>query len=94
MPSGHATVAFAVSSVLAERIDNLYASIGLYSIASVTAISRLYHNRHWLSDVAVAATIGTATGLFVVRQDIRDPDMSSPLKIMVSPTRLLFEYAF
>ncbi len=67
MPSGHATIAFAVSSVLAERIDNIYASIALYGLAGATAISRMYHNRHWLSDVFVAGVIGTATGLYVTR---------------------------
>ena len=34
LPSGHSTVAFAISTVLSKRIHNTYASIGLYSLAT------------------------------------------------------------
>jgi hypothetical protein len=96
MPSGHSTVAFAISSVLAQRIHNTYASIGLYGLATTTAISRLYHNRHWLSDVFVGAVIGTATGIFVTTRDETEPSggHTSPLRIMPSPTGLHLEYRF
>ncbi len=66
-PSGHSTVAFAVSSVLAERIGNPGATIGLYSLAGLTALSRIYNDEHWLSDVTAAAIIGTVSGLAVCR---------------------------
>lgn len=64
-PSGHATVAFALSSVLSERLDNTWASVGLYSLASLTGLSRVYHNEHWFSDVLLGAVVGTASGLAV-----------------------------
>lgn len=64
-PSGHTTVAFALSSVLSERLDNTWASVGLYSLASLTGLSRVYHNEHWFSDVLLGAVIGTASGLAV-----------------------------
>lgn len=64
-PSGHTTVAFAVSSVLSERIDNTWASVGLYSLASLTGLSRVYHHEHWFSDVLLGAAVGTAAGLAV-----------------------------
>lgn len=66
LPSGHSMVAFSVSSVLAARIKNVYATIGLYSLASLTAFSRVYQDDHWLSDTFLGAAIGTATGLAVV----------------------------
>ncbi len=65
LPSGHSTVAFAVSSVLARRLDNLAASVGLYSLATITAASRIYEDEHWLSDTVLGAIIGTVTGLAV-----------------------------
>jgi membrane-associated phospholipid phosphatase len=40
-PSGHTTVAFAISSVLANRIKNTYDSIGLYTLAGITGLSRI-----------------------------------------------------
>lgn len=68
-PSGHTTVAFAVSTVLAERIDNIWARIGLYGLASLTAFARVYNNQHWMSDVVVGGAAGLAAGLVVVSRE-------------------------
>lgn len=62
LPSGHATLAFALSSVLSNRIDNTMASVGLYSLATLTAVSRVYHDDHWISDTLLGAVIGTSIG--------------------------------
>ena len=62
LPSGHATVAFAVSTVLAGRFKNVYASIILYSLATITSLSRLYHDAHWISDVFLGSAIGACVG--------------------------------
>ena len=64
-PSGHSTVAFAMSSVLANRIKNVYASIGLYTLSSVTALSRIYSDKHWASDVVLASAIGYFVGDYI-----------------------------
>jgi hypothetical protein len=50
-PSGHTVAAFTLSAVLAERIKNTWATVGLYGLAGVTAASRMYSRNHWLSDV-------------------------------------------
>ena len=62
LPSGHTTVAFAVSSVLAARINKPIASVLLYGLAAVTAGARIYSDNHWMSDTFVAAAIGTSIG--------------------------------
>ncbi|MFZ1291686.1 MAG: phosphatase PAP2 family protein [Melioribacteraceae bacterium] len=64
LPSGHSTVAFTISTVLSERIDNIYASIALYGLASLTAYQRVYSNNHWPSDTFLAAAIGITAGKF------------------------------
>jgi membrane-associated phospholipid phosphatase len=66
-PSGHAVMAFGLSSVLAGRIKNTWATIGLYSLAGITAWSRMYSDNHWLSDVVVGGAMSTAIGLSLVR---------------------------
>lgn len=66
LPSGHTTVAFAISSVLSERIHNTAVSVGLYSLASLTALARVYHNVHWISDTFLGAAIGTVAGIAIV----------------------------
>lgn len=65
-PSGHATTAFAISAVLAARIKNPWASVGLYGAATLTCVSRIYSRDHWLSDVVFAAAYSTAVAHSIV----------------------------
>ncbi len=68
-PSGHSTIAFTLSSVLAHRINNTYASIGLYSLSLLTSWQRMYSDNHWLSDTIMGAVIGYFIGKAVVKFD-------------------------
>lgn len=78
LPSGHATVAFSISSALAADIDHPAATVALYSLATLTALSRIYSDRHWLSDTFLGAAIGTACGYGVVHLgDPPGPESSS-----------------
>ncbi len=73
LPSGHTTVAFTISTVLAERIDNVYATIGLYGLAALTAYQRIYSDNHWISDTILGAAIGTVISRTVVKLNEADP---------------------
>jgi len=87
LPSGHVIVAFTTSTVLAEKIGNVYASIGLYSIAALTAYQRIYTDNHWFSDTFLAAAMGIAIGKYFVHLDKkRLEDNSSKLSYRFSPT--------
>jgi hypothetical protein len=67
-PSGHATHAFSVASVLAEQYDETrYVPALSYTIATLTGLSRINDNKHWASDVAFSAALGYAVGKLVVR---------------------------
>ena len=66
-PSGHATLAFAVSSVMADYIDNFYWKAGWYSIAALVGTARIYHDKHWFSDVVIGSAIGYFIGDYVSR---------------------------
>lgn len=59
--SGHAMVAFSFSTILSRQIDNPWVSVGLYTLATMGSVSRIYKDRHWFSDTVV----GSAMGLFV-----------------------------
>jgi membrane-associated phospholipid phosphatase len=72
-PSGHATAAFAVATVVAEEgarwwpnrtwlVDPL-----VYGGAAAVGWARVYGEKHWASDVLAGAGIGTLSGLVVVR---------------------------
>ncbi|MEJ2617689.1 MAG: phosphatase PAP2 family protein [Ignavibacteriaceae bacterium] len=66
-PSGHSTTAFAVSSVLAAKINNIYASIALYGLAGLTMYQRIYSDNHWFSDTFAGAVISTVIGNAIVK---------------------------
>jgi membrane-associated phospholipid phosphatase len=65
MPSGHATVAFALSTSLADEIHRPWASVGLYGLASAVAWSRINDNKHWLTDVTAGAVLGVTSAKLV-----------------------------
>ncbi len=69
LPSGHTTAAFALSSTLAAETDQTWLKVGLYGMASLTGLSRVYHDKHWLGDTLLGAAIGTVTGRTVVHID-------------------------
>lgn len=75
-PSGHSTMAFAISTVLAGRARNPIVSMALYSLAGVTALSRVYDDAHWISDTFAGAAIGTVTGLAILRYRSENPGKS------------------
>jgi membrane-associated phospholipid phosphatase len=51
-PSGHFAVAFAISAVIARRTESVPIKLFFYTLATSTAISRLYSDSHWFSDIA------------------------------------------
>lgn len=87
LPSGHATVAFAMASSLSADIDHPAATVTLYGLATLTAVSRVYSDRHWASDVFLGAAIGTACGYAVANMDNAGDDASSMI-IVPLPDRL------
>lgn len=64
-PSGHTSQAFALASSVSDEIGSPVASLGLYTLASLTGWSRINDNRHWLSDVVSGALIGILSTKFV-----------------------------
>ncbi len=88
LPSGHVTVAAALSSTLAAEIDNPYATAGLYSLVGLTMYSRMYTDKHWLSDTFLGGVIGSVTGYWVVNQtehyDLSTND-AKPTSFVIEP---------
>ena len=79
-PSGHSTSAFAAAAAVTSEVNRMwprytwYVGPVMYGGASLVALSRLYHNRHWASDVVLGAGIGTFSGLKVVKYTHAHPD--------------------
>lgn len=64
-PSGHSAMAFALATSLSDEIGNPWASVGLYTVATATAWSRVNDNVHWFSDVVAGAAIGIVSAKFM-----------------------------
>lgn len=87
LPSGHATVAFAIAASLSADIDNPWATAGLYSAATLTALGRTYQDRHWSSDVLLGAVIGAGFGYGTANLDSEsEPDDDAGTSWRIVPT--------
>ena len=65
-PSGHAAITFAGATVLERHLGWRKAFLA-YAAATYVAASRLHDNRHYLSDVAFGAAVGTIAGRTVTQ---------------------------
>jgi membrane-associated phospholipid phosphatase len=94
-PSGHTTVAFAISAVLAARIKNPWASVGLYGVATAAAVSRMYTQDHWLSDVVFTASYTTAVAHSVVKWfENENQDNAHAFNIVPTTSGVSVEWTF
>ncbi|MEI8201537.1 MAG: phosphatase PAP2 family protein [Bacteroidota bacterium] len=66
MPSGHSITAFSIAAVFASEYKNtVWVPVVAYSIASGVALSRIYQNKHWASDVLMGSALGWAIGKLI-----------------------------
>ena len=67
-PSGHSTVSFATASVIAEMYkDNKYIPKLSYTLATLAALSRIYDDKHWASDIILGSSIGYFSGKTLIK---------------------------
>lgn len=67
-PSGHSSSAWSIATTIAlEFKGHPYIPAIAYSIASITALSRVYENYHWSSDIFLGSAIGFFTAQAVHR---------------------------
>ncbi|MFA5970943.1 MAG: phosphatase PAP2 family protein [Lentimicrobiaceae bacterium] len=65
-PSGHSTSAFALSTVMSRHAHSTALKIIAYTPAAFTLLSRIYQDKHWISDELLGAAIGYFVGNWVV----------------------------
>lgn len=77
-PSGHATEAFSVASVIAMRSKGWVLPALAYTAAALVAFDRVNDRVHFASDVAAGAALGAAVGRFIVGRHRRAQESSRP----------------
>ena len=83
LPSGHTTMAFSLASVIAEQYENIAVNILVYGAASAVGFQRVYDDKHWLSDVAAGAVLGTVVGKTIVK--LNRADFPVKVKPVIDP---------
>lgn len=86
--SGHAWSSFGISNIVARQIDQPWAWIGFYSLATITALSRLYADSHWLTDVVLGSVLGYVISTTIWKAE-RDEAPAPELSLQPPPRRWL-----
>jgi hypothetical protein len=68
LPSGHATAAFVLSTVLSRNAKPVWLKVIAYIPAALTLVSRVYQDKHWVSDEFLGAAFGYFIATWVVDQ--------------------------
>ena len=91
--SGHTTLAFAYSTVMANEVDNVFWKISWYSLAGLVGYARIYHNQHWFSDILIGAAIGYFSGE-LVNNHISNNKEKTEINLFLIPGGLTFQLRF
>jgi membrane-associated phospholipid phosphatase len=84
-PSGHATSAWALATVIANEYRSKRAvQISVYGLATAVSISRYTGRNHFLSDVLVGSAIGYGIGSYVYRTH-HDRSLDQPDGQIIQP---------
>jgi hypothetical protein len=86
-PSGHATTAFAVASVIAMRTDGWIVPTVAYTLATIVAFDRVNDQAHFVGDVFAGAAIGVSVGRFIVGRHEREAEARAALHVEILPIR-------
>lgn len=82
-PSGHATQAFALATVIGGSVPSPAVAVAAQGLAALVAVSRVHDDRHFYSDVVVGAMLGSATAWLVVRRrQAREAPAREPAQLL------------
>lgn len=94
LPSGHASAAFAMMTVIAKKYPTWWVSVPAYTIAVGAGLARIETRQHWTSDVVLGAALGYFISSAVVeRRANRDSALTSPIPL-ISPGRVGIAFRF
>jgi hypothetical protein len=68
LPSGHTAIVMALTTILSRNAKPTWLKILAYLPAAMSAVGRVYLDKHWVSDVFLGGAIGFFTATWVVDQ--------------------------
>lgn len=74
LPSGHSTLAFALSTVLSRNVKSGALKVLAYIPAALTVLARESEDEHWMSDCILGGIIGYASATWII--DLHDQNDS------------------
>ena len=85
-PSGHTATAFMMATMLHKEYEGRspWFSIGGYALATLTGVSRVLNNRHWMTDVFAGAAIGIGSvhlGYFISDKIFKDRQLNPAYEV-------------
>ena len=86
-PSGHASSAFAVATVIADQSEKFYVDFLAYNLAALAALTRVHDNKHWASDVLIGSVIGYFVGKKITALNRRNSNEKIKLNFQLSPQK-------
>lgn len=93
-PSGDASTAFAMATVVASEYDNMIVPPLVYGTSILIALERVHNNAHWSSDVFVGSAIGYFTGKAVVAAHSKQSNLCFEPLIDGKDKGVLMSYRF
>lgn len=75
-PSGHAALTFATATIISHESQSYWVGVPAYIVAGGISYSRIYVEKHWLSDVIGGATLGYSVGILVEHQRHSKPQLA------------------
>jgi membrane-associated phospholipid phosphatase len=94
-PSGHATFAWTLASVVAHEYPRWPVQLAMYSLATAVSTTRVTGGQHFPSDVFMGSTLGFLVGRYVANKDKHvDYPTHSGNKVMRLPSAVLDHVSF
>jgi len=71
-PSGHTATIWSIATVIATQYkSHFWVPLSCYTLATMSGLSRVTEDKHWLSDVIIGAAIGFSVGKYLVHKNQR-----------------------
>jgi len=84
-PSGHASMAFTISMVMARRVPSVPVKIFFYGLAASTVFCRIYSDQHWISDIAFSGAVAWFCSDVIIKRMEKNKYKKKKINLDVSP---------